>query len=164
MSAPRPTLTPMDNDSQSGWTFPSGDIVRRLRRALDMSQRELAKAAQVGRATVTRIESGQLEPRVGQLQRLLDLVGWSLVVIDFEGRYVVPLKEYEGELRDGADRRFPAHLDVILEPRWGEWWGDAFGLARPPETYTRDRRLRDQRRAASQRDLFRGPYRRRRRR
>jgi hypothetical protein len=110
------------------------------------------------------MEVGRLDPRVGQLQGLLDLVGWSLVVIDAEGRFVVPLKEYQGDLRDGAERRFPAHLDTILDPQWGEWWGDTFGLARPPETFTRDRRLRDQRRAASQRDLYRGPYRRPRRR
>ena len=104
-----------------------------------MSQRELAKAAEVSPATVARMEVGQLDPRVGQLQRLLDLVCWSVVVIDLEGRFVVPLEEFQGDLRDGAERRFPAHLDTILDPRRGEWWGDTFGLARPPETFTRDR-------------------------
>lgn len=137
--------------------------MRRVRRAADLSQRETAKVAGVSLATVERIESGSLDPRVGQLQRLLDLVCWSLVVVDVEGRFVVPLHEFGGDLRDGADRRFPAHLDTILDPRRGEWWGDTYGLARPPETFTRDRKLRDQRRAASQRDLHRGPYRRGRR-
>jgi transcriptional regulator with XRE-family HTH domain len=129
-----------------------------------MSQRELAKASKMSPATVARLEVGQLDPRGGQLQRLLDQVCWSLVVVDIEGRFVVPLEEFQGDLRDGAERRFPAHLDTILDPTWGERWGDSFGLARPPETFPRDRVLRDQRRAASQRDLYRGPYRRRRRR
>jgi len=32
----------------------------------------------------------------------------------------------------------------------GEWWADDYGLARPPETFYRDRRLRDAMRARSQ--------------
>jgi hypothetical protein len=33
-----------------------------------------------------------------------------------------------------AERRYPAHLDTVLDPAPGEWWGDRYGLARPPET------------------------------
>ncbi|REF96803.1 hypothetical protein DFJ67_2796 [Asanoa ferruginea] len=51
---------------------------------------------------------------------------------------------------DLADRRFPAHLDVILDPEPGEWWADIYGLARPPETFYRNRRVRDQQRRRSQ--------------
>ena len=34
-------------------------------------------------------------------------------------------------------------VDVILDPVMGEWWADIYGLARPPETFYRDRAERD---------------------
>jgi len=49
-----------------------------------------------------------------------------------------------------AAMRYPSHLDTILDPVAGEWWADDYGLARPPETFYRDRRLRDAMRARSQ--------------
>ena len=50
---------------------------------------------------------------------------------------------------DGADRRYPAHLDTILDPEFGEWWADSYGLARPPETFRRNRAYRDYQRRQS---------------
>jgi transcriptional regulator with XRE-family HTH domain len=149
----------MDTFSNSAhWDFRSGDLVRRLRRVLDASQRELADLAGVSRSTIDRIESGRVEPRVHQLQELLGLVGWGLTVADIEGRLVDPLRELGGDLRDGAERRYPAHLDVILDPEMGDWWGDYLGLRSPPETFNRNRAVRDLRRSCSQADL--APYRR----
>src|SRR6185369_11575011 len=55
---------------------------------------------------------------------------------------LLPIRESE-ETQDGAGRRYPSHLDTILDPRAGEGWGDSYGLARPPETFHRDRRRRD---------------------
>jgi hypothetical protein len=54
------------------------------------------------------------------------------------------------ETLDGAERRYPAHLDTILDPKYGEWWGDVYGLVRPPETFHRDRARRDAQRRRSQ--------------
>jgi len=54
-----------------------------------------------------------------------------------------------GRHRDGAGRHYPVHLDTVLDPLLGEWWGDRFGLARPPETFHRDRARRDAQRARS---------------
>jgi hypothetical protein len=73
----------------------------------------------------------------------------TLVVVDEDGRVVVPMRVWDGT-RDGADRQFPAHLDLILDPRPGEWWADVYGLARPPETFHRDRYWRDAKRRRSQ--------------
>jgi transcriptional regulator with XRE-family HTH domain len=97
-------------------------IVRRGRRAADMSQRELAKAAGVGAAVIGSVESGSAMPSLRVLLRLLSAVGFSLKVIDASGAEVAP---YDGELkRDEAGRLFPAHLDVRPVGPDGEgWWG-----------------------------------------
>ena len=63
-------------------------------------------------------------------------------------RFVPPLLEF-GDCRDGAGRRYPAHLPLVLDPMRGEWWGDVYGLVRPPETYYRSRLLREVRRGQS---------------
>ncbi len=131
-------------------TLPVGDYVRRLRRVADLSQRELAKATAVSLSTIARLEAGSIVPRLDHLELLLAIAGWRVEVLDGQQREVSPLEEYGGDLRDGADRRYPAHLDVIIEPEHGEWWGDRYGLARPPETFRRDRSARDRQRALSQ--------------
>src|SRR4051812_22567716 len=133
--------------------FPSDDYVRQVRRRLGVSQRGLAAATGVGHSTVTRIESGG-SAAVRTLERLLAAAGLVLVVVEAveEGdavlRMVPPLREWD-RCRDGADRRTPAPLPLVLDPRRGEWWGDAFGLVRPPETYYRSALLREIRRQES---------------
>jgi glutamate-1-semialdehyde 2,1-aminomutase len=133
--------------------FPSDDYVRQVRRRLGVSQRGLATVAGVGHSTVTRIESGGTAA-VRTLERLLAPAGLVLVVVEAveEGdaalRMVPPLREWD-RCRDGADRRYPAHLPLVLDPQRGDWWGDAFGLVRPPETYYRSELLRRIRREES---------------
>ena len=136
--------------------FPSGDYVRQVRRRLDLSQRELAARQGVASATVSRVESGSAQPTVRLLERLLSLAELSLLVVDRDFRFVSPLSEYQQDCRDGAGRRFPAHLDVILDPGPNDWWADIYGLARPPETFRRTREWRDLARAESQSQVRRG--------
>lgn len=124
-------------------------LVRKVRRLADLSQRELAQAAQVSPTTVARVERGALTPSLGMLLRLLAAARLVLVVADEQGRVIQPMRTWD-DTRDGAGRRFPAHLDLILDPRGGDWWADIYGLARPPETFHRDRRWRDARRRRSQ--------------
>jgi transcriptional regulator with XRE-family HTH domain len=128
--------------------FPSAGLVRAARRRADLSQRQLAARAGVSASTVNRVEAGALSPSVAMLRRLLHVADIDLVAVDSEGRVVVPMQTWD-DTRDGAERRYPAHLDTVLDPRPGEWWGDRFGLARPPETFHRDRRRRDAQRARS---------------
>ncbi len=135
--------------------FPSGDYVRQVRHRLHVSQRALAVRLGVGQGLVARIESGRVQPSVDVLEKLLGLAGFLLVVVEDDDlggpghlRFVPPLLEW-GECRDGASRRYPAHLPLVVDPLHGEWWGDVFGLVRPPETYHRDRQLREVRRAVS---------------
>jgi transcriptional regulator with XRE-family HTH domain len=129
--------------------YPAPGLVRRARRMADLSQREMARAAGLSRSTVARVESGDLTPSLHVMQRLLATAGLQMVVVDGEGRIVKPMRESD-ETRDDANRRYPSHLDTILDPKEGEWWAEEYGLARPPETFVRDRQRRDQMRAFAQ--------------
>jgi transcriptional regulator with XRE-family HTH domain len=127
--------------------LPTDQYVRRVRRVVDASQRELAELAGVSERTIARIESGAVVPSLRVLQRLLAAAGYHLVVVDADHQLVSPMRDLpEGE-RDRQGRRFPAHLDVIVDPGPGEWWGDLMGIARPPETFRRSRSQRDRQRA-----------------
>lgn len=129
--------------------YPIPGLVRRARRIADLSQREMATRAGVAPSTVGRVEAGSLVPSLAVLERLLACAELQLVVVDRGGRVVQPMREAEWT-RDGADRRYPSHLDVILNPQGNEWWGDKYGLVCPPETFIRDRARRDSQRRRSQ--------------
>lgn len=129
--------------------WPVVGIVRAARRRADWSQRELARHAGVHHATIGRIEAGRLTPSLALLQRVLGAAGFRLAVVDGDGRVLRPMRDRD-DIRDGAERRYPSHLDTILDPEPGEWWADMYGLARPPETFYRSRVLRDALRRRSQ--------------
>lgn len=129
--------------------LPVGGLVRRVRRLADRSQRELAVAARVSPSTVSRIEAGTLVPSIDVMTRILGVAELRLVAVDRQGRVVQPMDDWD-DTRDGAERRYPSHLDTIIDPEPGEWWADVYGLARPPETFHRDRLLRDLMRRRSQ--------------
>jgi transcriptional regulator with XRE-family HTH domain len=136
-------------ESPYGAKYPAGGLLRAARRRADLSQRDLARAAKIHPSTVGRIEAGELQPSLEIFRRLLGAAGLYFAVVDDDGRVVHPMCDRE-DLLDGAERRYPAHLDVIPDPTPGEWWGGKYGLSRPPETFHRDRRYRDERRKASQ--------------
>jgi glutamate-1-semialdehyde 2,1-aminomutase len=132
-----------------------------------VSQRGLGRRLRIASATVARIEAGCLRPTVELLERVLAEAGLVLLVAepvephepgepgepggDGPGlAFVPPLAEVGGDCRDGADRRYPAHLPLVVDPLDGEWWGDMYGLVRPPETFYRSPVLREVRRSRSQ--------------
>ncbi|MFI7432933.1 helix-turn-helix domain-containing protein [Micromonospora haikouensis] len=122
--------------------WPAAGIIRAVRRRADASQRELAAYAGVHPSTIGRIEAGALTPSIAMLRRLLAAAGFRLAVVDEFGRVLQPMRDRD-DARDGAERRYPSHLDTILDPEPGEWWADVYGLARPPETFYRNRAYRD---------------------
>ncbi|WP_144081748.1 helix-turn-helix transcriptional regulator [Micromonospora wenchangensis] len=129
--------------------WPAAGIVRAVRRRADASQRELARWAGVHHGTVGRIEAGALTPSIALLRRIIAAAGFRLAVVDEFGRVLTPMRDRD-DIRDGAGRRYPSHLDTILDPEPGEWWADVYGLARPPETFYRNRAVRDAMRRRSQ--------------
>lgn len=70
-----------------------------------------ADAAGVARSTVGGVESGARGVSVDVLSRLLEPTGLRLAVLDRDGREVAPFPA--DVVRDNAERRFPAHLDVV---------------------------------------------------
>jgi len=147
---------PMSDDTEPGPPGPldvSG-LVRAARRRADLSQRELAARAGVARTTVERIEARRVVPTIRALEKLLGVAGVALVAADRGYRLVQPMLDVPGGgLLDGAERRFPAHADIVLLAEGGSWWGGKYGLARPPETYHRTRAYRDAVRRYSQWDV-----------
>ncbi|MGC4893780.1 GNAT family N-acetyltransferase [Micromonospora sp. DT31] len=141
------------------------DLLRRLRRRADLSQRELAVRAGVPQSAVARVESGRVaDPRYRTVERLIRAAGGRLdVTVDPGpgGKADTPSGEAapvpHDDLRDQAGRRYPAHLDVweVREPRdWpGAWWAEWYTLPPrlwplplPPATYRLNRDYRDERR------------------
>ena len=129
-----------------------GAFVRRTRRTADLSQRDLAKRTGVSPALIGAIERDKVTPSLATLQRILATADYQLVVCDAGRRLVLPLQVWQ-DVADGAGRRYPAHLDTILDPVFGEWWADVYGLQAPPETFRRSRAWRDWQRSQSRWDV-----------
>ena len=81
-------------------------LVRRARRAADLSQRDLAARLGVWQSTVARWETGQSSPTLYLVEQMLALGGLRLTMIDPAGEPVAPMRE--DAPRDRAGRRFPA--------------------------------------------------------
>lgn len=128
--------------------YPVAGLLRRARRIAGLSQRELARRTGVSPSTVGRIESGAIVPVLPVFARMIAEAGLWLVMVDDEGHIVQPMRDID-DIRNGGGRLYPSHLDTILDPRPGEWWGDQYGLARPPETFHRDPKRREAQRARS---------------
>lgn len=127
-----------------------GAVIRRVRRQLDLSQRDLAARIGVGQATVARWEaaavggqeSGEVpKPSMAVMERLVEMAGFELCVLDEHGERVTGLRE--DAVRTLRGSRYPAHLDVY--PKVFE---EADRWSRPPSPMVAHRRRqRDRRRA-----------------
>jgi transcriptional regulator with XRE-family HTH domain len=122
--------------------YPAPGLVRVARRIAGLSQRQVARAAGLSSSTVARIEAGTATPSLDVLQRILAVAGLHLVAVDRAGQLVRPMRDIY-DTRDDARRRYPAHFDVVLDPKLGEWWADEYGVTSPPETFYTNRRRRD---------------------
>ncbi|WP_432558427.1 helix-turn-helix domain-containing protein [Granulicoccus sp. GXG6511] len=90
-------------------------FIRRLRRALDLSQIELAERIGVSQSTIARWETGACEPSISVFAQMMAMADWVLTVQDVDETEPVPPMRPDG-VRDAAGRRRPAHLDVTFEP------------------------------------------------
>lgn len=126
--------------------FAADRYVVRVRRLTDLSQRDLAETLGVSSSVVGRWELPEARLDTRTLSRVLALAGLRLAVLDGAGQVVSPVPR--DLVRDNADRRFPAHLDVDppeevpiirrLMPRYDR---------APARGWYRMRELRDRRRA-----------------
>lgn len=134
-----------------------GATLRSLRRAADLSQRELAGRSEVPQATLARIESGRsADPGFRTVERLVRAAGGTLAITLPRAPAPEPGPVPQEELRDAAGRHCPAHLDAreVREPRdWpGVWWPQWSGIPRdrwpklPAVTFRRNRSARDEQR------------------
>jgi transcriptional regulator with XRE-family HTH domain len=89
------------------------EIVRQVRRRLDLSQRQLAVRAGVPKSTVADLEAGHVVPNLRTLGLVLEVAGMRLEVVDLTDE-PVSFHSDTHEPRDRAQRRFPPHLDARL--------------------------------------------------
>ncbi|MBT2498190.1 helix-turn-helix domain-containing protein [Agromyces sp. ISL-38] len=123
-------------------------IVMRVRRICDLSQRDLGLALGLDQSQVARIESSRRRVDLLLLVKILALAEMRIAVLDRDGVEVVPVPK--DVLRDNADRRMPAHLDVrepsdapmsaLLKPHSGR---------ASPRGWYHHRAIRDRRRSAA---------------
>jgi transcriptional regulator with XRE-family HTH domain len=57
-----------------------GELVREARRRAGLTQRELAERAGTTQSAIARLESGRTSPAFEQVERLLKLCGFSMIV------------------------------------------------------------------------------------
>ena len=124
-----PTIT------RVGGAFDLCGVLRRIRRAADLSQRELAGALGISIAAVAHAEAGTRDLPATVLARAAELAGLRLALLDEAGEQVAGMAD--GAVRDRAGRRFPAHLDT----RYGDedWWHGDERYSRDQPWYTFDR-------------------------
>ena len=57
-----------------------GELVREARRRAGLTQRELAERAGTTQSAIARLESGRTSPSFEQVERLIKLCGFSMIV------------------------------------------------------------------------------------
>ena len=95
------------------------ELIRRVRRRVKFSQRELAEQLGVSQSAVAKWETGHRPPTARMLCRILGLADVRLVAIDEDGERVRPMTTEAA--RDAGHRRYPAHTCVWAE----DWWAPA---------------------------------------
>jgi HTH-type transcriptional regulator/antitoxin HipB len=151
-SDPRTPPHPHDTAPDASAAPDESGYSRRVRRAADMSQRDLADALEIDRARVARVETGQVHLTVPEFARMLAVGGLRLAVVDRAGAEVHPVSP--DSVMDGAGRRYPAHLDVrTLTDRPYRVVLEEHRYAHPRSTWYELRSARDRHRALSGRSV-----------
>src|ERR1700760_4179219 len=91
-------------------TTKAATLLRSVRWARQLSQRELAEVAGVPLSTIERIESGQTSnPGLRTIERILSSTGYQLAIANQHGR-LLNLDEDRFRHHDRSGRHLPAHL------------------------------------------------------
>lgn len=118
----------------------AGALVRRTRTESGLSVRELAARAQIASSTITRIESGRMDPTWGMMAGIFDAMGRELIVAVRTSTFPELAELTDAWHTDvaGQDRpdwtRVRAFIDVLR--RKPEWVGPATDRAPTPSGST----------------------------
>lgn len=131
---------------EAGTSATAAELVRAARTKRGMSQRVLARVAGVPQSTVSTVESGQRQPSVSMLERLLHAAGFELEtnlvnrirpsellehhrkdVANVLARYPVSRVWVFGSVARGDDRP-ESDLDLLVELAPGASFVDSVGL------------------------------------
>jgi transcriptional regulator with XRE-family HTH domain len=119
--------------------FDLSGALRRIRRAADVSQRQLAAAAGASASAIAHAETGRRDLPARVLARAAALAGLRLALLDADGAEVAGMAD--DTVRDTYGRRFPAHLDTRLSDEG--WWHGPERYSRRQPTYSFDRKRSD---------------------
>lgn len=59
--------------------IPSGEAIRRLRKAVGLTQKELAKRAGLSQSLISRIERGDVDPRLSTVKKIMHVIEGSTI-------------------------------------------------------------------------------------
>ena len=102
-----------------------GELVREARRRAGLTQRELAERAGTTQSAIARLESGRNSPSFEQVERLLKLCGFSMIVslATYDDSHLVQAK---AKLREPIEARLTANRTMLKTARK---WQEAFERA-----------------------------------
>lgn len=89
-----------------------GELVREARRRAGLTQRELAEKAGTTQSSIARLESGRTSPSFEQVERLINLCGFSMTVslATYDDSHLVQAK---AKLRQPVDARMRANRNMV---------------------------------------------------
>ena len=89
-----------------------GELVREARRRAGLTQRELAERAGTTQSAIARLESGRTSPSFEQVERLVKLCGFSMIVrlMPYDDSHLVQAK---ANLRRSVDERIANNSAVL---------------------------------------------------
>ena len=89
-----------------------GELVREARRRAGLTQRELAERAGTTQSAIARLESGRNSPSFEQVERLLKLCGFSMIVslATYDDSHLVQAK---ANLRRGEPEERLRHMTAV---------------------------------------------------
>jgi len=98
-----------------------GELVREARRRAGLTQRELAERAGTTQSAIARLESGRNSPSFEQVERLLKLCGFSMIVslAPYDDSHLVQAKANLRRTVDQRIRQNDAALSFARELREG---------------------------------------------
>ena len=89
-----------------------GELVREARRRAGLTQRELAARAGTTQSAIARLESGRTSPSFEQVERLIKLCGFSMIVnlTPYDDSHLVQAK---ANLRRSVDQRLANNAATV---------------------------------------------------